>query len=143
MERGDGKAVVVAGKTVCVTGGAGYFASWLIMKLLQRGYSVRTTVRSDPSDTAQYKMLGLKPTNAVHIDDAASAQIFLFECQKAEGRHLCSSFDLPTDLLKAFEEKKPVHLSSEKLLSLGFKFKYGFEETYGDAIENCREKGFL
>ncbi|KAI3858532.1 hypothetical protein MKX03_005580 [Papaver bracteatum] len=342
MERGDGKAVVVAGKTVCVTGGAGYFASWLIMKLLQRGYSVRTTVRSDPifkedishlkalpgateklqifeadldnpesfddaidgcigvfhvahamdlegkyplektiqtsvegtlgilrscvksnsvkrivytsssaatmgisnyknvkeidenmwsevdnyirkpgevspagmsytlsktlteraairfseehgldlvtilpsmivgpfitpnlpisislalsiilGDTAQYKMLGLKPTNAVHIDDAASAQIFLFECQEAKGRHLCSAFDftvhdvarfvakkypeldLPTDLLKAFEEKKPVHLSSEKLLSLGFKFKYGFEGTYGDAIENCREKGFL
>lgn len=34
---------------VCVTGGARYFASWLIMRLLQHGYSVSTTVRSDPS----------------------------------------------------------------------------------------------
>ncbi|XP_059298099.1 vestitone reductase-like [Lycium ferocissimum] len=30
--------------TVCVTGGTGYVASWLIMKLLQSGYSVNTTI---------------------------------------------------------------------------------------------------
>ncbi|KAI9180523.1 hypothetical protein LWI28_005673 [Acer negundo] len=34
--------------TVCVTGGTGFIASWLIMKLLELGYSVRTTVRPDP-----------------------------------------------------------------------------------------------
>ncbi|KAF5466971.1 hypothetical protein F2P56_016848 [Juglans regia] len=34
--------------TVCVTGGTGYVASWLIMRLLQNGFSVRATVRSDP-----------------------------------------------------------------------------------------------
>ncbi|XP_039168101.1 vestitone reductase-like [Eucalyptus grandis] len=33
--------------TVCVTGGTGFIASWLIMRLLERGYSVRTTVRPD------------------------------------------------------------------------------------------------
>ncbi|XP_061371033.1 protein BRI1-5 ENHANCED 1 [Gastrolobium bilobum] len=32
--------------TVCVTGGTGYVASWLIMRLLQHGYLVRATVRS-------------------------------------------------------------------------------------------------
>ncbi|XP_031269640.1 vestitone reductase-like [Pistacia vera] len=32
--------------TVCVTGGTGFVASWLIMKLLEHGYSVRTTVRA-------------------------------------------------------------------------------------------------
>lgn len=34
--------------SVCVTGGTGYVASWLIMRLLQRGYKVHTTVRSYP-----------------------------------------------------------------------------------------------
>ncbi|KAF8413040.1 hypothetical protein HHK36_001014 [Tetracentron sinense] len=33
--------------SVCVTGGTGYVASWLVMKLLQHGYSVRATVRFD------------------------------------------------------------------------------------------------
>lgn len=37
------------GKTVvCVTGASGYIASWLVKLLLQRGYSVKATVR-DPS----------------------------------------------------------------------------------------------
>ncbi|KAL3814911.1 hypothetical protein ACJIZ3_016179 [Penstemon smallii] len=35
---------------VCVTGGTGFLASWLIMKLLQHGYSVNTTIRSHSPD---------------------------------------------------------------------------------------------
>ncbi|MDH6113435.1 dihydroflavonol-4-reductase [Kitasatospora sp. MAP12-15] len=34
------------GETVLVTGGTGYLAGWVIAGLLQRGYRVRTTVRS-------------------------------------------------------------------------------------------------
>ncbi|XP_057787569.1 vestitone reductase-like isoform X2 [Salvia miltiorrhiza] len=34
---------------VCVTGGSGYVASWLIKRLLQHGYSVNATVRPQPS----------------------------------------------------------------------------------------------
>ncbi|PON48385.1 NAD(P)-binding domain containing protein [Parasponia andersonii] len=33
---------------VCVTGGTGFIGSWLIMRLLDHGYSVTTTVRSNP-----------------------------------------------------------------------------------------------
>ncbi|XP_037434974.1 cinnamoyl-CoA reductase 2-like [Triticum dicoccoides] len=33
------------GETVCVTGAAGYIASWLVKLLLSRGYTVRGTVR--------------------------------------------------------------------------------------------------
>src|SRR4051812_41364455 len=32
--------------TVLVTGGTGYVAGWVIVELLERGYDVRTTVRS-------------------------------------------------------------------------------------------------
>ena len=34
---------------VCVTGASGFVASWLVKKLLERGYYVRGTVR-DPSN---------------------------------------------------------------------------------------------
>lgn len=34
--------------TVCVIGGTGFLASWLIFKLLESGYSVNTTIRSSP-----------------------------------------------------------------------------------------------
>ncbi|KAI3858535.1 hypothetical protein MKX03_005583 [Papaver bracteatum] len=99
--------------------------------------------------------------NAVHIDDAASAHIFLFECTNAKGRYICSSADitihdiakfmstkypelqLPTELLMEIEEEKPIHLSSDKLLSCGFNFKYNFEDMYTDAIQCCKDKGFL
>lgn len=35
-------------KVVCVTGASGFVASWLVKLLLQRGYTVKATVR-DPS----------------------------------------------------------------------------------------------
>jgi len=34
--------------TVCVTGGTGFIGSWIIKSLLEHGYSVNTTIRSDP-----------------------------------------------------------------------------------------------
>ncbi|KAI3461115.1 hypothetical protein Pfo_017778 [Paulownia fortunei] len=39
----------IATKTVCVTGASGYIASWLVKFLLQRGYTVKASVR-DPND---------------------------------------------------------------------------------------------
>lgn len=36
--------------TVCVTGASGFIGSWLVMRLLERGYTVRATVR----DPGQY-----------------------------------------------------------------------------------------
>ncbi|BAT93472.1 Cinnamoyl-CoA reductase [Vigna angularis] len=38
-----------AGKVACVTGASGYIASWLVKFLLQRGYTVKATVR-DPNN---------------------------------------------------------------------------------------------
>ncbi|KAF7829648.1 dihydroflavonol 4-reducatase 2 [Senna tora] len=43
----------MASDTVCVTGASGFVGSWLVMRLLQRGYSVRATVR-DPSQSPAF-----------------------------------------------------------------------------------------
>ncbi|KAB1218953.1 Vestitone reductase [Morella rubra] len=47
--------------TVCVTGGTGFIGSWLIMRLLDRGYYVRTTVRSDPEHKKDIRFLTSLP----------------------------------------------------------------------------------
>ncbi|RVW66369.1 Tetraketide alpha-pyrone reductase 1 [Vitis vinifera] len=46
-------SVAVAEKVVCVTGGAGFIASWLVKLLLLRGYTVKATLRNtdDPKKT--------------------------------------------------------------------------------------------
>lgn len=36
----------VSGETVCVTGAGGFIASWMVKLLLERGYTVRGTVRN-------------------------------------------------------------------------------------------------
>ncbi|KAL8547750.1 hypothetical protein ACS0TY_007179 [Phlomoides rotata] len=48
-----------AGKVVCVTGASGYVASYLVKLLLERGYTVKATVRnlSDPSKVLHLKAL--------------------------------------------------------------------------------------
>ncbi|KAI3449983.1 hypothetical protein Pfo_006648 [Paulownia fortunei] len=46
-------------KTVCVTGASGYIASWLVKFLLQRGYTVKASVRDtdDPKKTQHLLVL--------------------------------------------------------------------------------------
>ncbi|KAL6503006.1 hypothetical protein OROHE_024174 [Orobanche hederae] len=43
-------------KTVCVTGASGFIASWIVKFLLQRGYTVKASVR-DPNDPKKTKHL--------------------------------------------------------------------------------------
>lgn len=45
MNRGDMEEVKEKGK-VCVTGGSGYLGSSVVMRLLELGYFVNTTIRS-------------------------------------------------------------------------------------------------
>ena len=49
---------------VSVTGASGYIASWLVKLLLQRGYTVKATVR-DPSQYTYSRSLSLSLTNLV------------------------------------------------------------------------------
>ncbi|CBI40601.3 hypothetical protein VitviT2T_020115 [Vitis vinifera] len=63
------------GKVVCVTGAAGFVASWLVKLLLQRGYTVRATVR-DPNDP--------KKTEHLLSLDGAKERLRLFKADLLE-----------------------------------------------------------
>ncbi|GMI66984.1 hypothetical protein like AT5G19440 [Hibiscus trionum] len=64
-----------AQKVVCVTGASGYIASWLVKLLLQRGYTVRATVR-DPNDP--------KKTQHLVSLDGAKERLHLFKAELLE-----------------------------------------------------------
>ncbi len=49
---GDGSSNLNNQSTVLVTGGSGYLAGWMTVRLLQQGYRVRTTVRSLSRESA-------------------------------------------------------------------------------------------
>ncbi|KAF5445912.1 hypothetical protein F2P56_031587 [Juglans regia] len=72
------------GKVVCVTGASGYIASWLVKLLLQRGYTVKASVR-DPNDPNKTEhLLGL---------DGAKERLHLFKAELMEE----GSFDSVVD----------------------------------------------
>ncbi|KAK7314274.1 hypothetical protein VNO77_39488 [Canavalia gladiata] len=71
-------------------------------------------------------------TPMVHVDDVAEAHIFLVEHSNPKG----SSF-------KKIEGVKLPDLSSKKLIDAGFVFKYGLEKMLDDAIQCCKQKGYL
>ncbi|XAR63468.1 Cinnamyl-alcohol dehydrogenase [Bertholletia excelsa] len=88
-----------AGKVVCVTGASGYIASWVVKLLLDRGYTVKATVRSlnDPKKTEHLLSL-----------DGASERLRLFEANLLEE----GSFDLAVDGCEGvFHTASPVLLS--------------------------------
>ncbi|KAJ6341211.1 hypothetical protein OIU77_022519 [Salix suchowensis] len=47
------------GQTVCVTGAGGFIASWIVKLLLEKGYSVRGTVRN-PADPKNSHLMELE-----------------------------------------------------------------------------------
>ncbi|KAL4360852.1 hypothetical protein GQ457_04G033020 [Hibiscus cannabinus] len=89
-----------AEKVVCVTGASGYIASWLVKLLLQRGYTVRATVR-DPNDP--------KKTEHLVSLDGAKERLRLFKAELLEE----GCFDSIVDGCQGvFHTASPVLLSS-------------------------------
>ncbi|XP_052199840.1 phenylacetaldehyde reductase-like [Diospyros lotus] len=72
------------GRTVCVTGASGYIASWLVKLLLQRGYTVKATVR-DPSDA--------KKVEHLHVLEGAKEKLHLFKANLLEEGSFNSAID--------------------------------------------------
>ncbi|MED6184614.1 hypothetical protein PIB30_049125 [Stylosanthes scabra] len=106
--------------------------------------------------------IGVTRMHMAHVDDVARAHIFLLEHPNPKGRYNCSpfivsiqqisqllsakypQFQIPTvDELKDIKGPKQPELISKKLIDAGFVFKYSLEEMFEDAIECCKEKGYL
>ncbi|TVU20742.1 hypothetical protein EJB05_30337 [Eragrostis curvula] len=62
-------------KVVCVTGAGGFIASWIVKLLLQRGYTVRGTLR-DPADP--------KKTEHLHALDGSAERLQLYKADLLE-----------------------------------------------------------
>uniref|UniRef100_K3ZVQ8 NAD-dependent epimerase/dehydratase domain-containing protein n=1 Tax=Setaria italica TaxID=4555 RepID=K3ZVQ8_SETIT len=60
----------MAAKVVCVTGAGGFIASWIVKLLLERGYTVRGTLR-DPADP--------KKTEHLHALEGSAERLQLFK----------------------------------------------------------------
>jgi nucleoside-diphosphate-sugar epimerase len=87
-------------KVVCVTGASGYIASWIVKLLLERGYTVKATVR-DPNDP--------KKTQHLRSLDGANERLHLFKADLLEQ----AVFDSVVDGCQAvFHTASPVVLSS-------------------------------
>ncbi|KAH7679259.1 Cinnamyl-alcohol dehydrogenase protein [Dioscorea alata] len=74
----------MSGKVVCVTGASGFIASWLVKLLLDRGYTVKATVRDlgDPKKTEHLRAL-----------DGASERLQLFKANLLEEGSFDAAFD--------------------------------------------------
>ncbi|KAM4072866.1 hypothetical protein ACB094_11G172000 [Castanea mollissima] len=87
-------------KVVCVTGASGYIASWLVKLLLERGYTVKATVR-DPNDP--------KKTDHLLALDGAKERLKLFKANLLEE----GSFDSVVDeCVGVFHTASPVFLAA-------------------------------
>ncbi|KAJ0039016.1 hypothetical protein Pint_23955 [Pistacia integerrima] len=62
------------GKVVCVTGASGYIASWLVMLLLEHGYTVKATVRYPDDPKVKH----------LHALDGANERLHLFKANLLE-----------------------------------------------------------
>ncbi|XP_057805666.1 protein BRI1-5 ENHANCED 1-like [Salvia miltiorrhiza] len=103
-------------------------------------------------------------SDVVHVDDVASAHVFLMECADAKGRYICSAvettvgelYQLLCNRYPHYQIPPPANcslgeigggrryqISSKKLLETGFKYNYGLEEMYDGAIECCKKLGLL
>ncbi|XP_042491725.1 phenylacetaldehyde reductase-like [Macadamia integrifolia] len=88
-----------SGKIVCVTGASGYIASWLVKLLLEKGYTVKASVR-DPNDK--------KKTEHLLALDGAKERLQLFKANLLEE----GSFDSIVDGCEAvFHTASPFYIA--------------------------------
>ncbi|XVE76967.1 hypothetical protein DITRI_Ditri13aG0023600 [Diplodiscus trichospermus] len=100
--------------TVCVTGGTGFIASWLIKRLLEEGYSVHTTVRPDPENKRDISFLTSLPGAAEKLKifsaDLSDPESFDAAIEGCKGvLHVATPVD--------FAKKEPEEVITERAIS--------------------------
>ncbi|CAK8542209.1 unnamed protein product [Lathyrus sativus] len=108
------------------------------------------------------EQIGVTRFHMVHVEDVARAHIYLLENSVPGGRYNCSPFIvtieemsqlfsakypefqiLSVDELKEIKGARLPDLNSKKLVDAGFEFKYSVDDMFEDAIQCCKEKGYL
>ncbi|KAI9180555.1 hypothetical protein LWI28_006018 [Acer negundo] len=100
--------------TVCVTGGTGFIASWLIMRLLEHGYYVRTTVRSNLEKKRDLSFL-------THLQ-GASEKLQIFNADLSDPDSFEAAIDGCTSVLHVatpvdFEGREPEEVVNQRAIS--------------------------
>ncbi|XP_054798212.1 dihydroflavonol 4-reductase-like [Prosopis cineraria] len=148
-------------ETVCVTGASGFIGSWLVMRLLERGYTVRATVR-DPGNVKKVKHLLKLPKADVQLtlwkadlahegsfDDAINgcAAVFHvatpmdFESKDPENEVIKPTINGLISIMKACLKAKTRRLiftSSAGTVDVTEHQKPVFDETCWSDVEFCR-----
>nr|AAF23884.2 dihydroflavanol reductase 3 [Lotus corniculatus] len=149
-------------ETVCVTGAAGFIGSWLVMRLMERGYMVRATVR-DPANMKKVKHLlelpeaKTKPTlwkadlaEEGSFDEAIKgctgvfhvATPMDFESKNPENEVIKPTINGVLDIMKACQKAKTVRrlvfTSSAGTLNVIEHQKQMFDESCWSDVEFCR-----
>ncbi|WVZ58826.1 hypothetical protein U9M48_009054 [Paspalum notatum var. saurae] len=96
-------AVSGNGRTVCVTGAGGFIASWLVKRLLQKGYTVRGTVRN-PADPKNDHLRAL---------DGAADRLVLLRADLLDPESLAAAF---SGCEGVFHAASPVTDDPEKMI---------------------------
>ncbi|KAK2650548.1 hypothetical protein Ddye_018037 [Dipteronia dyeriana] len=100
--------------TVCVTGGTGFIASWLIMRLLEHGYYVRTTVRSNPEKKRDLSFLTHLP--------GASEKLQIFNADLSDPDSFEAAIEVCTSVLHVatpvdFEGREPEEVVNQRAIN--------------------------
>nr|CAB3463889.1 unnamed protein product [Digitaria exilis] len=142
-------------KVVCVTGAGGFIASWIVKLLLERGYTVRGTLR-DPGPPVYLNY----SFGWVNVKDVALAHVLASETPSASGRYCMVDkvvhFSEVVKIIKDMYPSLPVpekcaddepfaltyQVSRDRITSLGVELT-PFETSLKEAIECLKEKGFV
>nr|AHY35315.1 dihydroflavonol reductase [Morus notabilis] len=148
-------------ETVCVTGASGYIGSWLVMRLLERDYTVRATVR-DPANVKKVRHLLELPKAKSNLTlwkaDLADEGSFNEAIKGCTGVfHVATPMDFDSkdpenevikpaiagilDIMKACLDakvKRLVFTSSAGAVDAGPQGRSFYDESYWSDVEFCR-----